>query len=51
MVILCETYSQGDDDGDIWIIEMDSNGNIIDTLLIGGVGKQVGYSFIRFLAP
>jgi len=47
MYILGETHSYGDGDGDIWILELDSDGNTIDTLLINIPGKQIGYSFIK----
>nr|MCS5653484.1 hypothetical protein [Candidatus Neomarinimicrobiota bacterium] len=47
MVVLGETHSQGDDDGDIWLLELDADGNIVDTVLIGGVGLQIGYSFVK----
>ncbi len=47
MFILGETHSQGDIDGDIWILELDSDGIIIDTLLINLPGKQIGYSFAQ----
>ena len=47
MFILGETHSQGDTDGDIWILELDSDGIIIDTLLINLPGKQIGYSFAK----
>ena len=45
MVVLGETHSQGDDDGDIWLLKFDADGNSLDTLLISLEGKQVGYSF------
>ena len=47
MIVLGVTHSQGDDDGDIWILEFDSEGNTVDTLLIAIDGKQVGYSFVE----
>tara|TARA_B110000196_G_scaffold92697_1_gene80245 strand:- start:655 stop:2025 length:1371 start_codon:yes stop_codon:yes gene_type:complete len=47
MVVLGVTHSQGDNDGDIWILKFDSEGNSIDTLLISMEGKQVGYSFVK----
>ena len=47
MYILAETYSQGDTNGDIWILELNADGSIIDTILIELSGKQVGYSFIH----
>ena len=47
MYILGETHSEGDGDGDIWILELDADGKILDTLLINIPGKQIGYSFIR----
>ena len=47
MIVLGVTHSQGDDDGDIWILEFDSDGNSVDTLLISMVGRQVGYSFVE----
>ena len=47
MYVLGETHSHGDGDGDIWIIELDSDGKTVDTLLINMPGKQIGYSFIR----
>ena len=46
MFILSETHSMGDIDGDIWILELDSEGISIDTILIQIPGKQVGYSFV-----
>ena len=47
MIVLGVTHSQGDNDGDIWILEFDSDGNSVDTLLISMVGRQVGYSFVE----
>ena len=45
LMVLGVTHSSGDDDGDIWLLEFDSDGNSIDTLLIQLDGKQIGYSF------
>ena len=47
MVVLGETHSQGDVDGDIWLLELDTDGNIVDTVLIKGEGLQIGYSFVK----
>ena len=47
MIILGETHSNGDDDGDIWLLKFDSEGNSVDTLLISMEGKQVGSSFVK----
>jgi len=47
MIILGETHSNGDEDGDIWLLEFDSEGNSVDTLLIPMEGRQVGYSFVK----
>ena len=47
MIILGETHSNGDEDGDIWLLKFDSEGNSVDTLLIPIDGKQVGYSFVK----
>ncbi|MBC8256285.1 MAG: Ig-like domain-containing protein [Candidatus Marinimicrobia bacterium] len=47
LIVLGETHSQGDDDGDIWILKFDSKGNSVDTLLISMAGKQVGNSFVK----
>ena len=47
MYILGETHSQGDCDGDIWILEVDTDGELVDTLLISIPNKQVGYSFVQ----
>ena len=47
MIILGETHSNGDDDGDIWLLKFDSEGNSVDTLLISMEGRQVGYSFVK----
>ena len=47
MMVLGETHSQGDIDGDIWLLELDTDGNIVDTVLIGGEGLQIGYSFVK----
>ena len=47
MIILGETHSNGDDDGDIWLLKFDSEGNSVDTLLIPMEGRQVGYSFVK----
>lgn len=45
MFVLGQTYSSDDDNGDILILEINSIGDVIDTLLIDIPGKQVGYSF------
>lgn len=46
MFILGETHSMGDIDGDMWIIELNSYGMALDTMLIQIPGKQIGYSFL-----
>ena len=44
----CEVQiSNVDEDGDIWLIELDSEGNSLDTSFVSIPGKQTGFSFIE----
>lgn len=47
IIVLGTTFSNADEDGDIWLIELDSEGNSLDTSFVSIPGKQIGYSFIE----
>ena len=45
--VLGTTFSGQDADGDIWLIELDKDGNSLDSLYISIPGKQIGYSLFH----